>query len=59
MIQERQETQYQAVCEWCGIPVSAWYSQRAVIKSCLESHIELHREQGREGQSIRAVDWPR
>jgi hypothetical protein len=57
-LEERQVTQWQPFCEWCGINVGGWYSVRRTNLRILARHRMLHRKQGRIGQSIRAVDYP-
>ena len=54
----RVEEQWQPFCDWCGINVGAWYPVRRAVLQTLARHRRLHREQGRMGQSIRAVDFP-
>ena len=57
-VDERQQPQWQPFCEWCGVNVGAWYTSRRFVVRTLARHRKLHREQGRMGLSIRAVDWP-
>ena len=55
---ERQVIEYQPFCDWCGINVGAWYSNRMTMLRILVMHRRLHRKQERVGRSIRAVDYP-
>jgi len=58
-VKTRRQTQYQGFCEWCGIPISTWYSHRSMVKMWEATHRQLHEAQNRVGESIRAQDYPK